>query len=218
MTARPSAPPTPPSRRPPNSDTHAAHGPSKAARVPPRRPANERVPRARPWRGSKEQSSLVGVRGQSPRRLDGAPPSRQTGGNAMTSSTGAPAGAGQPSGPGVSPLAIPLPELPPLRRVRLGAAAVGLRYQGRTDVVMMEVVARQRGGGRLHLQQVPGRTGGLVPRRAEGAQGAAGGGECRQRQRLHRPCRARGLRGHRRSRGGPGGMPRRARCSSPPPA
>ena len=39
----------------------------------------------------------------------------------------------------VSPLAVALPELPPLAGVRLGAAAAGIRYQGRTDVVMMEV-------------------------------------------------------------------------------
>ena len=30
----------------------------------------------------------------------------------------------------VSPLAVPLPELPPLAGVRLGAAAAGIRYQG----------------------------------------------------------------------------------------
>ena len=41
----------------------------------------------------------------------------------------------------VSPLAIPLPELPPLAGVRLGAAAAGIRYQGRTDLVMVELAA-----------------------------------------------------------------------------
>ena len=41
----------------------------------------------------------------------------------------------------VSPLAVPLPELPPLAGVRLSATAAGIRYQGRTDVVMMEVTA-----------------------------------------------------------------------------
>src|SRR6195952_1674468 len=44
-------------------------------------------------------------------------------------------------GNGVSPLAVPLPELPPLAGVRLSATAAGIRYQGRTDVVMMEVAA-----------------------------------------------------------------------------
>ena len=38
----------------------------------------------------------------------------------------------------VSPLAVSLPELPPLAGVRLGAAAAALRYQGRNDVVMFE--------------------------------------------------------------------------------
>src|SRR5436190_293602 len=39
----------------------------------------------------------------------------------------------------VSPLAVALPDLPPLAGVRISAAAAGIRYQGRTDVVMMEV-------------------------------------------------------------------------------
>ena len=41
----------------------------------------------------------------------------------------------------VSPLAVPLPELPPLAGVRLNATEAGIRYQGRTDLVMMEVPA-----------------------------------------------------------------------------
>ena len=42
-------------------------------------------------------------------------------------------------GPGVSPLAVPLPALPPLAGVRMAAAAAGIRYKGRTDLVMIEV-------------------------------------------------------------------------------
>ena len=42
-------------------------------------------------------------------------------------------------------LAIALPDLPPLAGVRLSAAAAGIRYQGRTDVVMMEVAAGSTG-------------------------------------------------------------------------
>jgi glutamate N-acetyltransferase/amino-acid N-acetyltransferase len=38
----------------------------------------------------------------------------------------------------VSPLAVPLPELPTLPGVRLAAAAAGIRYKGRTDLVMAE--------------------------------------------------------------------------------
>ena len=40
----------------------------------------------------------------------------------------------------VSPLVVPFPELPPLAGVRLGAAEVGIRYCGRTDVVMLELL------------------------------------------------------------------------------
>ncbi|HTW27978.1 MAG TPA: bifunctional glutamate N-acetyltransferase/amino-acid acetyltransferase ArgJ [Acetobacteraceae bacterium] len=41
-----------------------------------------------------------------------------------------------PEGVAVSPLAVALPSLPPLAGVALGAAAAGIRYQGRTDLVM----------------------------------------------------------------------------------
>lgn len=37
----------------------------------------------------------------------------------------------------VSPLAVPLPALPPIPGVRLGSAEAGIRYQGRTDLMMM---------------------------------------------------------------------------------
>ncbi|HTH99691.1 MAG TPA: bifunctional ornithine acetyltransferase/N-acetylglutamate synthase, partial [Acidisoma sp.] len=37
----------------------------------------------------------------------------------------------------VSPLAVPLPELGPVAGVRLGSAEAGIRYQGRTDLMMM---------------------------------------------------------------------------------
>jgi glutamate N-acetyltransferase / amino-acid N-acetyltransferase len=39
----------------------------------------------------------------------------------------------------VSPLAVPLPPLPPIAGVRLGATAAGIRYKGRTDLVMAEL-------------------------------------------------------------------------------
>jgi len=39
----------------------------------------------------------------------------------------------------VSPLAVPLPELPPLDGVRLAATAAGIRYQGRDDLVLVEL-------------------------------------------------------------------------------
>ncbi len=56
----------------------------------------------------------------------------------------------------VSPLAIPLPELPPLAGVRLGAAEVGIRYQGRTDVVMMEVAPGSSVAGVFTSNKCPG--------------------------------------------------------------
>jgi glutamate N-acetyltransferase/amino-acid N-acetyltransferase len=56
----------------------------------------------------------------------------------------------------VSPLAVALPELPPLAGVRLAAAAAGIRYQGRTDVVMMEVAANSTVAGVFTLNKCPG--------------------------------------------------------------
>jgi glutamate N-acetyltransferase/amino-acid N-acetyltransferase len=55
-----------------------------------------------------------------------------------------------------SPLAVALPELPPLGGVRLGAAAVGIRYQGRTDVVMMEVTPGSAVAGVFTSNKCPG--------------------------------------------------------------
>ena len=56
----------------------------------------------------------------------------------------------------VSPLAVPLPELPPLAGVRLSAAAAGIRYQGRTDVVMMEIAAGSTVAGVFTSNKCPG--------------------------------------------------------------
>jgi glutamate N-acetyltransferase/amino-acid N-acetyltransferase len=56
----------------------------------------------------------------------------------------------------VSPLAVPLPELPPLAGVRLSAAAAGIRYKGRTDVVLMEVPADSTVAGVFTSNQCPG--------------------------------------------------------------
>ncbi|HYZ21911.1 MAG TPA: bifunctional glutamate N-acetyltransferase/amino-acid acetyltransferase ArgJ [Rhodopila sp.] len=56
----------------------------------------------------------------------------------------------------VSPLAVTLPELPPLAGVRLSAAAAGIRYQGRTDVVMMEVAAGSTVAGVFTSNKCPG--------------------------------------------------------------
>jgi glutamate N-acetyltransferase / amino-acid N-acetyltransferase len=56
----------------------------------------------------------------------------------------------------VSPLAVPLPELPPLAGVRMSATAAGIRYQGRTDVVMMEVAAGSTVAGVFTSNKCPG--------------------------------------------------------------
>ena len=102
--------------------------------------------------------------------------------------------------------------------VRLGAAEVGIRYQGRTDVVMMEVAPGSTVAGVFTSNKCPGAPVDWCRGALKGAQGSAGGGERRQRQRVHRPA--------------PGGdacaataaaaaklwlVARRGRCSSPPP-
>ena len=56
----------------------------------------------------------------------------------------------------VSPLAVPLPELPPVAGVRLGTAAAGLRYQDRTDVVMIELASGTTVAGVFTSNQCPG--------------------------------------------------------------
>lgn len=56
----------------------------------------------------------------------------------------------------VSPLAVALPALPPLAGVRLGAAQAGIRYQGRTDLVMIELAAGTHVAGVFTRNQCPG--------------------------------------------------------------
>ena len=55
-----------------------------------------------------------------------------------------------------SPLAVALPELPPIAGVRLGAAAAGIRYQGRTDLVMVELAAGTTAAGVFTRNVCPG--------------------------------------------------------------
>ena len=56
----------------------------------------------------------------------------------------------------VSPLAVTMPELPPLTGVRLAAAEAGIRYQGRTDVVLMEVPSGSTAAGVFTSNKCPG--------------------------------------------------------------
>lgn len=56
----------------------------------------------------------------------------------------------------LSPLAQPLPALPPIAGVRLGAAQAGIRYQGRTDLVMIELAAGTKVAGVFTRNKCPG--------------------------------------------------------------
>ncbi len=55
-----------------------------------------------------------------------------------------------------SPLAVPLPALAPLGGVRLAAAAAGIRYQGRTDLVLVELAAGTTVAGVFTRNKCPG--------------------------------------------------------------
>ena len=55
-----------------------------------------------------------------------------------------------------SPLAVELPELPPVPGVRLGAAAAGIRYVGRTDLVMAEFAPGTGVAGVFTRNRCPG--------------------------------------------------------------
>ncbi|HKM64456.1 MAG TPA: bifunctional glutamate N-acetyltransferase/amino-acid acetyltransferase ArgJ [Acidisphaera sp.] len=56
----------------------------------------------------------------------------------------------------VSPLAVSLPALPPLAGVRLGATAAGIRYKGRTDLVMAELAQGTTAAGVFTRNRCPG--------------------------------------------------------------
>src|SRR5277367_311214 len=56
----------------------------------------------------------------------------------------------------VSPLAIAMPTLPPVAGVRLGAAAAGIRYQGRMDLVMAELAPGTAVAGVFTSNRCPG--------------------------------------------------------------
>ncbi len=56
----------------------------------------------------------------------------------------------------ISPLAVEMPDLPPVVGVRLGAAAAGIRYRGRTDLMMMELAPGTTFGGVFTRSRCPG--------------------------------------------------------------
>jgi glutamate N-acetyltransferase/amino-acid N-acetyltransferase len=55
-----------------------------------------------------------------------------------------------------SPLAVPLPALPQMGGVRLAAAQAGIRYQGRTDLVLIEMPAGTHVAGVFTRNKCPG--------------------------------------------------------------
>lgn len=76
------------------------------------------------------------------------------------------------SAPQVSPLAVPMPELPPIGGMRLGAAAAGIRYQGRADLVMAEFTPGATVAGVFTSNRCPG-----AP--VDWCRGALAGGQAR---------------------------------------
>jgi glutamate N-acetyltransferase / amino-acid N-acetyltransferase len=56
----------------------------------------------------------------------------------------------------VSPLALPLPELPPVAGVRLATAEAGIRYKGRTDVLLAEFAEGTTAAGVFTKNLCPG--------------------------------------------------------------
>ena len=90
----------------------------------------------------------------------------------------------------VSPLApTDVPDMPAIAGVKLATAAAGIRYKGRTDVLLAVHGQGHDGRRRVHQIEMPVGAGGMVPRQAEGRAGARAGGEFRQCQRLHRQDR-----------------------------
>ncbi len=56
----------------------------------------------------------------------------------------------------VSPLAVPLPEMPPVAGVRLGVAEAGIRYAGRPDLVAIAVSEGSTAAGAFTRNRCPG--------------------------------------------------------------
>ncbi len=81
----------------------------------------------------------------------------------------------------VSPLAPErFPDLPAIAGVTLATAHCGIRYKGRTDLMVAVLDAGHDRRRRLHPLSHPGRAGRLVPARAAARQGAGDRGQFRQ--------------------------------------
>ena len=83
------------------------------------------------------------------------------------------------------------PTCRPIAGVRLATAAAGINYQGPHRRAARAVRPGHRGRRRVHAVEMPVGAGRVVPRQAQGRQGARAGGQFRQRQRLHRQDRPR---------------------------
>ena len=91
----------------------------------------------------------------------------------------------------VSPLApAHFPDMPPVDGVRIATAAAGIRYAGRTDVLLALLDQGTTVAGVLHPLEMSVRPGRLVPRPSQGRRGRRARRQFGQRQRLHRQIRA----------------------------
>ncbi len=117
----------------------------------------------------------------------------------------------------VSPLALPLPEMPPVPGVRVATGMAEIRYRAREDVMVMAFPAGTTAAGVFTKNRCPARrSNGPAPR----SMAAARGGSLSPRaiptssraRRAARPASAR------RPRPRASWAANRVRCSSPPPA
>ena len=79
-----------------------------------------------------------------------------------------------------------LPDMPVVPGVRLAACEAGIRYQGRTDLMVAVLDPGTDGGRRADPVQDLLGAGAVVPGEPAARQGAGAGRQLRQRQRLHR--------------------------------
>ncbi len=107
------------------------------------------------------------------------------------------------------------PDLPEIEGVRFAAGEAGIRYKGRTDVMLALFDKGTEVAGVFTTIEMPLGAGRLVPRAAAGRQGAGARRQFRQRQRLHRQGRRAGDQAHRGHRGEGHRRAADARSSSP---
>ena len=101
----------------------------------------------------------------------------------------------------ISPLApASFPDMPPVAGVRLATAAAGIRYPGRTDVLLALFDPGTAVSGVFTRSKCPSARGRLVPRADRKRPRQRAGGQFRQCQRFHRQVRPGGDQAHRRDR------------------